>query len=408
MSTNLIASTPISSMSPLAFKGIMAYASFPQIRDMLLHNFGDEFVLLFAKPVENSRDGMIDWYTPVQGDAKKITELPEEQKKAVLANLQKMGTEIRNFADELIDTQDPLKLTRGNILKLALMFPSESDLYVVGEQPVFTCWGFGPGSPGVEPMNLSRLSSSPVKKAPAAVPVQEAPSRPAEAAPPVPPAPAPFGCAYVLGSGCLWWCLALLPLLALLLLLFTSFGPLAPLSGVSLLHVPLPEAMLPDPERKVKLDNLETQISDLKGRLDKHVALCVPPKSPEPEKSAPEGLIIPEDATDASFMQGRWLCRTGLSNSRTNEAVQMTFSFGDDGLGDAVIIERDDQCKGGAKASMQDHKLHIDISELMCARHGGVYNSMSIDCENAEGSSTKCYGLNKNGSRWEAVFIKLR
>lgn len=406
MASNLIISTPKADMSALAFKGIMAYASFAQIRDMLLRNFGDEYVLLFAKPVENASDGMIDWYTPVQGEAKRIIDLPEEQRKPILENMQKMGSEIRDFAEDLIQTQEPLKITRGNILKLALSIPSESDLYVVGEQPVSTCWGFAPGSPGVQAMNLSRLMSPLPKKAPIPPPLTGAPSK--EIKPEAPKAIAAGG------SGCLWWLLPLLPLLLLCLLLCTSFGFLPPLSGYSLFKLPFPEALELKTDALAQISELESQITHLKAQLEKHTALCVPPvvaekKAEKPEEAkTPGGLIIPEDATDASFMKGRWLCRTGLSNSRTHEAVQMTFSFGDDGRGEAVVIENEDQCKGEALASMQRQTLHIEIGELICQRKNGIYNSMSIDCENAEGSSTQCYGINKNGTKWEANFIKLR
>lgn len=405
MPTNLIASTPKAEMNALAFKGIMAYASFPQIRDMLLRNFGDEFVLLFAKPVENSSDGTIDWYTPVQGEAKKIIDLPEDQQKPLLETMQKMGAEIQNLAEELIQTQDPLKVTRGNILKLSLSFPSEADLYVVGGQPVFTCWGFAPGRPGVEPMSLSRLqtvaSKKPVVSAP---PVSVPPSKEIKEEPSPPPGPR-----RPLFSGCLWFLLPLLPLLLLFFLLFTSFGFLPALSGYPLFHLPWPEAIQAKDNGLAKINELETDIANLKGRLKEHASLCVPTPSIKEKTPAPQGsLVIPEDATDASFMKGRWLCQTGLSNSRTHEAVQMTFSFNEDGRGEAVVIEKDDRCTGEAAASLQNQILHIDISELHCAQDNKAYNSMSIDCENAEGSATTCYGLNKNGTKWDAVFLKLR
>lgn len=397
MTGNLIVTTQKSSMQPLAFQGIMAYSSFPQIRGMLLNKFGDEYVLLFARPVENENTGEIDWYTPVQGTAQKITALPEEEKEKACGRLRQMGSEILAFAEELVNSNDPHKVTRGNILKLALRYPSDDSLYLVGQQPVFTCWGFAPGSPGVEGKNLARLAvpSEPVVK-PARRPPLEGP-KPADAT--------------INRSGCLWWLLCGVPLLLLFMLLFGSFGPLPALSGHTLFNLP-DGGILPKAEsRKEEIAELKSRIDALKKDVEQHAALCVPPKAKAEKpktQAAPETLVIPEDAEDASFMEGRWLCQTGLANTRTREGVKVAFSFGANGLGEAIIIERNNQCKGPARASLENGNLHIDIDELRCQRPGVSYGKMAIDCENSQGNSTFCKGMNSDGTTWDAVFHKMR
>lgn len=397
MTGNLIVTTPKSAMQALAFQGIMAYSSFPQIRGMLLNKFGDEYVLLFAKPVENSNTGEIDWYTPVQSTAKKITELPEEEKEKACSRLRQMGSEILAFAEELIHSNDPHRVTRGNILKLALAYPSDDALYLVGQQPVFTCWGFAPGSPGVEARNLARIAT---------------PAKPVITPKHKPPLEEPkVATAATNKRGCLWWMLCAVPLLLLFMLLFGSFGPLPALSGHTLFNLP-DGGILPKTEsRKDEIAELKSQIDTLKKDVEKHAALCLPPKAKAetPKTPAvPESLVIPEDAEDASFMEGRWLCQTGLANTRTRESVKVAFSFGANGLGEAIIIERNNQCKGPARASLEGGNLHIDIDELQCQRPGVSYGKMAIDCENSRGNAAFCKGVNSDGTTWDAVFHKMR
>lgn len=394
MTGNLIVTTSKASMQALAFQGIMAYSSFPQIRAMLLNKFGDEFVLLFARPVENTATGQIDWYTPVQGTPRKLLDLPAEEKETVYKRLHVMGSEIHAFAEELIHSNDPHKVTRGNMLKLALCYPSDEALYVVGQQPVFTCWGFAPGTAGVEGKNLARLA------APAAQPAPR-PSVAGPAQAPATPAPQNAG-----KGGWLWWALCAIPLLMLVPLLFGSFGSLPAISGHTMFNLPdggiLPRAA----DRKQEIEELKSQIAILETDVEKHAALCKPAR--EPAVKSPETLVIPENARDTSFLEGRWLCQTGLGSTRSGEAVKVAFSFGDGGLGEAVIIERNNQCRGPAKASLDKGSLHIDIDELKCSHSGTSYGKMAIDCENSAGSATFCKGVNSDGTTWDAIFHRMR
>lgn len=419
MTGTFIASTSKADMHALAYQGIMVTECFPQIRDMLRRRFGDEYVLLFAEPTQNKAESTVDWYTPVQGKVQRLTDLPDETQQAIRTKLLQMATDIRRFAEELKQSPDSLKLTRGNVLEQALNYPTDDALFVVGEQPVCTCWGFGPGTPGVEAQNLCRLTTA---KAPTAAPVQTAKvtasPQPLTAAPTVVPTVTRHGFS-------LWWLLPLLLFLLLLLLLVSGFGSLQAVSGRTLLS--LPALHFPgesDALAQVESQNreLEIQLQGLRERVQTHAAACVParpatvpaspavtpPPPPVPRPKPKQDLIIPEHAGNMEFLQGRWLCDTGLANIRTKEPVAFEFSFDAHGNGQGTVHEQNDVCTGKAKAALKEGLLHITLGPQQCRDPKKLYNSLEIVCKNASGRGTQCQGTNKDGTIWDAYFNKTR
>ena len=416
MTGTFIASTPKASMHALAYQGIMVCECFPQLRDMLRRKFGDDYVLLFAEPVFNQTEGSVDWYTPVQGTVQQLGDLQQQEQNTIRSTLMRMGNEIRRFAEELKQSPDALKLTRGNLLELALSFPDDSSLYVVGGQPVFVCWGFGPGTPGVEAQSLCRLSTGEVT--PASVPQVV----PQPAPPAVLPAPSPAP----LRRGTWWWLLPFFLLLLLILLLFSSFGTLPAVSGRALLHLPAlffftQSDALTQAERRN--GELEIQLNALNEKVRTHIDACIPPSTsprapsvqviPLPPvastKTEPQqDLHIPDNPGNLDFIRGGWRCDTGLENTRTHEPVAFEFSFDEKGKGQGVVHEKNDICTGEAEASLKDDMLHITLMPQQCRNSKTSYDELLIICHNVSGRGTMCKGTNKDGSTWDAYFNKNR
>lgn len=420
MSANFIVNTPKSRMHALAHQGIMAADCFSQIRDMLRRRFDDDYVLLFAEPVPNDADASIDWYTPVQGAVQPLTDLPEEEQNLLRDKLAQMASDIRRHAEELKQSPDSERATRGAILLLALAYPGEEALFVAGGQPVFTCWGYGPGTPGAEAQDLSRLArlvrTAPVAAAFAPPPAAPPPEPPPESRKPVPvPVPPPQGQGG--GRGCLFWALWLLPLLLLLLLIllpFIGIGGVPALSGRTLYNIPY-ELPAHDLEAlRTRNESLERDIAALNARLKTQAARCgetppapaAPPAPPEEPRG--EELVIPEAPTGMSFLRGRWLCETGLVND-DNEPVVVEFTFDEQGRGQATVFEKDqrDRCVGKAEASMSEAGLlRIEVEQQRCGR-GGAYSQQKIDCRNSPaGTSAECSGTNRTGG-WNARFFRM-
>jgi len=418
MSGNLIINTPLASMHALAFQGIMATDRYPQLRDIIRHRLGDEYALLFAEPAPNQSSQSIDWYTPVQGTARPLNDLPVEEQNPLRERLAHMAQEIQRLANELRNAPEHTKVIQGNLLDLTLLYPGDECLFVVGGHPVFTCWGFGPGTLGAEPQALCRITrlapppkEIPVPVVPPTPSIQPEPSSVKEEVPPPPPPQRRSGC-----LGLLWWLLPLLLLLLLLWLLFTSFGGRPALSGINLFYMPLPsfcqEKRLSRQEQLESLQNeattLRTEVEALQARLDGHVAQCVP-KEPTPGNSTNRGreLVIPEKPQDMTFLRGHWRCETGLAKKRTKEPIVVEFEFDGEGKGAGRVFEKHNTCTGVAQGKMTpEGDLLITLGEQTCG-DGSKYTQQEILCRKGDGAAD-CLGRNADGSKWKAQFIRKR
>ena len=416
MRITLIRTIARANVNALAYQGIMPSECFAQIQETIRRHFDERHAQAFAEPVFNKEEGFVDWYVPFTGNVRRYQELSDDEKKARTAEFAALAADVNAYADELIAKGDPQKVTRGNLLKLALLYPSADDLYVVDDRPVVTCWGFGPGSNDDAVCNLCDLRVGEVLPAkpvhPEVAKVEEKEE-------------VPLVVIEERRSSLLPWLLPLLLLLALALLLFGDFGRQKALSGLSLFS--LPSLMHEDDvrERAITLNllALDHERLELEEKTIFLISQCrrqdlpqpkglVPvPKVEEPARipvqseAAKEELVIPENVKDTGFLAGRWLCTTGLFNSRTQEPVQVEFVFGADGQGSGHIYEKSGRCSGPAKASLQDSVLSITHEALVC-ESGASYRPNTIECRKSMGK-TECHGINAGGGQWKAVFLKL-
>lgn len=411
MAENLIATTSKISMHALAWQGIPVYTCYLQIYETVERKFGREVALLYARPVENQAVGEIDWYTPVSGTARRLADLPEEEKKPIYEKFAAAAEEILKYADEeLIRSGKPQRITRGEILKLSLRYPDDNALLVVGEQPVMTCWGFGPGTPGVEGQYLARLFYQPkvaeMSSQDRGKPLAETP----------PPEKGEIDAVPVkkerrtIGWDWLWWLFPLACLCLLFLLLFTSFGSMPAISGIPLFEwqgFPLEKQQK---DYTAELGSLKMELGELDQKLREHLAQCVPAKKGESAPRAEEALVIPENANNMDFLEGEWLCRTGLANKQTGDPVQFSFTFNREGKGAGTVHEAGgEECTGNAAGTLQNGVLSITLGEQKCASSERAYMPINIECRNISRSTgTSCAGINSDGTRWEASFNRVR
>ncbi|MEG2005150.1 MAG: SrfA family protein [Bilophila sp.] len=398
---------------PLAFQGLLAVECYSQLMELIRPRLGDSYVLLFAAPEFDAEQETVDWYSPVLGQIGTLTELPPERQDAVRAELKKMGLELCKLAETLKHSGEPQRVIGGNLLELALCYPDESCIRMVGDQPVIICWGFEPSSPGAQPQELSRLvvgSPAPHLDAPRApVAAQPALEEPAIAAPVSEATGADRR-----ASGWFW----LLPLLLLLLVLALLFvrwcgrPPLVRLPGVEL-HGPTffcPE----DPATaalKAELA-LQASLTAEQDGLRAHVAQCTAKSSAVvrgKEAAGNNELSVPEQAVatgDLRFLGGVWRCDTGLSSTRTGLPVRVEYTFDTAGKGTLSIQGDKGVCSAPVTASLSaDGVLSIESAREISCPSGTPYSGQRVECA-GKGAEAVCTGrnLSAGAQAWNAVF----
>jgi hypothetical protein len=389
MKGTCIASTPRSSIHPLAVQGILAPECHAQLTDIVRSRLGETHVLLFAEPIFDTDRGVVDWYTPVQGTPVRLADLAPDPQQRARSRFVAMADDIRACVKPLKAVGDSRRSLAGDILELALRYPGEDALYLVGEQPVVTCWGCGPAQAGVEPQDLSRLGLAPVAPAPGA---------------PAPGAPAP-PVSTASGGRLLPWFLALALLLGIAGLGYMIHAGKMPelLTGLGFAkpapEVPIP-ARQPDDltaEHK-RLDDLRAEIETLRLQLTDRRSQC-----------EPQALNVPPEAPrtgDLSFLEGDWVCDTGLADSN-NQPVIVVYSFRRDGTGRIAIRGESGECAAAARTDIdQNGVLNIRTDEQIMCPGGTAYRGQAVTCTGV-GGQTRCEGRNIPGTTtWEANFYR--
>lgn len=413
MNGTLIATTPRGNMHPLAYQGILATECHHQIVSILRSRLGDGPVLLFAEPAFDASRDLIDWYSPVQGTPVKMLDLPPDRQDAVRAGLLKMASDIQTQARQLKDTGDNSRVLSGSIIELALQYPSEDCIYLVGEQPVLICWGFGPATAGASPQDLSRLATLAPRQAPP----------PATISTPAPPQ----SVAVVNGSPevfelvqaprkkhrFLKWLLALLGLALLLWLLWLYFGPaikqrLFPAQALlSLMTPPAPGGTDALPAAVEQGDRLRRERDALLASLAAKGAQCQQPTAQAEQHPGTE-LQVPESAGQdggLGFLQGGWRCDSDLSTPKDPVVVEYVFDAA--GKGQITVKTKDRICSAAVRADLEaSGALRIESDATIPCSTGSPIDGQRVVCQ-GKGAQTSCEGLNIAAqSTWKARFIK--
>lgn len=394
-------------MHPLAFQGLLAVECHSQLMELVRPRLGDSYVLLFASPEIDAERETVDWYSPVQGQVSLLSDAPPERQDVVRAELKKMGLELRKLAETLKDSGESQRVIGGNLLELALCYPDESCIRMVGDQPVIICWGFGPSSSGAQPQELSRLAVDPVRVVP---PQSKTPSPVAPIPAEIPPQP--VTAEREERSSGLFWLLPLLLLLLLLAVLFVSWcgrPPLVRLPGVDLRA---PTFFCPeDPAAaalRVELD-LRSSLTAEQDSLRAQVEQCTAKSKTVEVPARNNELTVPEQAAvtgDLRFMRGVWSCDTGLSSSRTGLPVIVEYTFDVAGKGTISIKGDKGLCSASVDALVTPEGVLVieSAGEISCPK-GTPYSGQRVECS-GKGAETACIGrnLSSGAQAWKAVF----
>jgi hypothetical protein len=177
MNTRRIATSSRKDFEVLRYQGIAASDGYAQI-SAIATSLGPEHALLFAEPAYDITGASTDWYTAAEGDIRPFADLSPEEQKRTRSRVAELADDIGELAEQLKNSQAGSKVIRGNVLALALRFPDASHIYLVGSQPVLTCWGtVAAHAENVPASGLSLESAPPVRTEPALELAPEPPPR---------------------------------------------------------------------------------------------------------------------------------------------------------------------------------------------------------------------------------------
>jgi hypothetical protein len=375
--------------------GKPAYQSHVQMRAMLLGRRRHELADYFARPTHDAERGELRWSAERAGTVQRLDELAPAVRDAATAALARIHADLTTLAADLRRQggEGPGGAAAfASLLEPAARVPASGDfLFFVDGQPVIAFWGFADAD-GASVDPSARFAAPVVAPAPSpAAPIAPIAPPPAPVPPINPASPRP-GIHVIdepwLSTATPWrwpawlkWLLLGLPLLALAWWLLRACAPAGPL--------------VIDPDGVPKTHGHKA------GKL-----LQIPP-----------GALA---RGDLSFLEGVWQLgeeRVDAYLGRPDNIIgsdRIVLRFNRDGSGTNHGVERlrhgraVADCSGALQARTDGKKLYFERQPCAVAgRPGDSVLGSRHECVVDAGGKTMCYGVNKDGVRWEAPLARL-
>lgn len=141
---------PIGEMQALGAFGRPVHSLYAQLRAVVEARLSSRHANLFAEPVLHSAHNRIDWYASAAGAPVRLADLPPDQAQAAHAVLQQLSADLSGLSEELKASANDSDQALGHLIGLSLSTPDDSHVFVVGDQPVLTFWGFARQGGGVQ------------------------------------------------------------------------------------------------------------------------------------------------------------------------------------------------------------------------------------------------------------------
>jgi hypothetical protein len=175
----LLGSEPLQRYRALGVAGDPVWRAAGQLRAAIAQRLSREHADLLAIPEVDPSGQRIDWYAAFDGAPRRLSDLGEAERTAVLAKMQSLHADLAGLADSMeAPERSAAERNFARLLRHALTAPGEETLHVVDGKPVMTFWGFSadaalPGAflatPPVPPRPTAALPEAVMVSAPAAI-----------------------------------------------------------------------------------------------------------------------------------------------------------------------------------------------------------------------------------------------
>jgi len=139
----LLVSEPLQRFRALGLAGDPVWRAAGQLRAAIAARLSREHADLLAVPEVEPSGRTINWYAPFDGEVKRLADLADDERRAMLDRVQRLHGEIAGLATQM-EAGDRSSAERNfaRLLRHALTAPGEETLYVVDGRPVMAFWGF--------------------------------------------------------------------------------------------------------------------------------------------------------------------------------------------------------------------------------------------------------------------------
>lgn len=366
-----ISSGFLSDYEPLGVNGDPVYRAATQIRTLLTKDLGENIANLFATPLRDDRNNVIDWYSAEKGQITPLNAFTAGEQASFIQEIKEKLKRVEDLGLRLSNnSQNQTARTYAGLLRSIQNYPDATQIFIVNNHPVIAFWGF----------NVRQQLDIP-KAAAAAV----APSIPTHEVAALkeatngslinsanlnsPPTSdiSNFNTSTLGNSATAtehrsfwssygWW---------LLILLLLLIGTPTFLKGCTT-DFPL----FGDPHQHSS-----------HGHSSEGPSVAAPEVSPAAAPPEPSLTKKALEQKDLSIFNGSWNLITSLVNSNTNETITLKFYFDKSGQGTATVNEiNGNVCTGSANARINsENTFSLSYSSLQCTMFGS-YVPSSANC----------------------------
>ncbi len=369
----LLAETRLAEFRPLGAMGEPVYLAHARLLAALEGLGAADCARYFARPEPDARGESLAWHASVDGPVRSWESLSEQERSAAEPRLLAIKQRLAEFCEAPQSTGAAQGFAL--LLRQAAISPGLEHLFLVGDQPVLTAWGF----------EAERTRFDTLMFAPHAI------ARSAGVASASPAADWAWLTRW-------WWApLAIVLLLALIWSLWTWW--------------PDREVLLAGSGRAPQHSSPEETARAAEHAAREPIADAVPKDRTPPVAAPPrsgELLAIPEEGVE--FLEGTWRTESALVDRRDGKPLVQTFTFGSSGWGEAVTRRSDGvECRGRARArrTPRGGLVIYGIEQSTCG-DGDAFVPFRLECAPGENGVSDCRGVNADdGSSYDVVVRRL-
>lgn len=351
MAYTFLTDHPPGGREPPGLRGLPVTGYSDQFHALLQLQGMPEIAACFAIPVKGPHSTVPAWFTPLDGPVIPWHEANDSRKQQAIALLQSAFSRLQALRDHCLNSGYPAGLFYAELIEKIACFPGPESLWLAGNQPVITGWGYRRDDGGGAEEVLHQMA---VQLSPQVLPVSVE-------APPVCDA---IPVTEILPEKVMTRRTPLfrrsrrrypVPLMSgVLLTLLVVYGvsrlpgqfPLPAVAPPPAAAV-APARPVPDKVTTSQKPSIEIHLPRQPATLQRPVAVHSPPVTPQ--KPPPERLKIPEQAQkagDIRFMDGRWFAL--LNDGGQSARLRFTYKNGQGSV--VMTLSNNVRCQAKSQA----------------------------------------------------------